>query len=153
MQGKMRQGYIEASTHDPQVDETNKKKKEIVIIEIFFTKVCHVSIGFKLKLIQLHGRYMEHGVDNIPELEDEDKEEVVEGELHDRHRVHLDVTYKSELYDDFLEDLKQQAADNGTEELQVSNTYFLRVLRGTYKVLKLNCDVLSGVVLCCAVLT
>jgi hypothetical protein len=33
MQGKMRQGYIEASTHDPQVDETNKKKKEIVIIE------------------------------------------------------------------------------------------------------------------------
>ena len=101
-----------------------------------------LTIGFTLQLIALHVRYMEHGVDNIPELEDEDKEEVVEGELHDRHRVHLDVTYKSELYDDFLEDVKQQAADNGTEELKVSITYFLRVLRGMYKVPKLSCVVL-----------
>jgi hypothetical protein len=33
MQGKMRKGYIEASAHDPKVDETNKKAKQIVIIE------------------------------------------------------------------------------------------------------------------------
>ena len=83
---------------------------------------------------------MKHGVDKIPELEDEDEETRVHL---DRTRVHLDASYKSELYDEFLEDLKQQAADNGNKMLQVSSSYFLQVLRNNYKVFTLSYCVLS----------
>ena len=84
---------------------------------------------------------MKHGVDKIPELEDEDKDT---SRVHlDRTRVHLDASYKSELYDEFLEDLRQQAADNGTPALQVSSSYFLTVLRKNYKVFTLSYCVLT----------
>ena len=45
-------------------------------------------------------RYMEHGVDEIQDLadEDEDKEGTVGDVLNGRDRMHLDATYKSELY-------------------------------------------------------
>lgn len=89
-------------------------------------------------------RYMEHGVDRIPELADEDKEGTVGDVLNGRDRVHLDATYKSELYDDFLEDLKEQAADNGTPVLAVSLSYFLQVLRKNYKVFDLSCVLISS---------
>ena len=91
-------------------------------------------------------RYMEHGVDRIPELadEDEDKEGTVGDVLNGRDRVHLDATYKSELYHDFLEDLKEQAANNGTPVLAVSLSYFLQVLRKNYKVFDLSCVLISS---------
>lgn len=72
---------------------------------------------------------MKHGVDRLPEVEDEDATTD-----EDRTRVHLDASYKSELYDEFLEDLKRQAADNGTPVVRVSSSYFLQVLRKNYKV-------------------
>ena len=55
-------------------------------------------------------RYMEHGVDEIQDLadEDEDKEGTVGDVLNGRDRVRLDATYTSELYNVFLEDLKEQ---------------------------------------------
>ena len=94
-------------------------------------------------------RWMKEAQDLIPESDDDEEDMPVELDealgveniAGKRQRVHVDVTYKQDIYDACVDDMQDEMLAEGVEfsakdyEFPVSKSYFLKLLQTHYKVI------------------